>query len=183
MKSNFKNKRFGDLIAIRSLGKPYWLFKCYCGKEIIKNPQHIKNRKIENLHCGCKKDYKLKTINRIKRNIKIDKNDCWVWQGGKDRYGKIQYKNKCCRVHRVNYELYYGKFDKKMYVCHTCDNSLCCNPDHLWLGTQDDNMKDMAKKKRGTLGRKATKNVKEKMSNSQKARWSNIKSKRVWKHI
>lgn len=172
-KLNFKNKKFGNLTAIKSLGKPYWLFKCDCGNEIIKNPQHIKKRKIENLHCGCKNNYKSKTLKRIKKNITINQNGCWIWQKSKDRYGNIQYKGKNCKVHRVVYEIYFGEFNPNLYVCHKCDNGICCNPEHLFLGTQKDNMIDMARKKRSTLGKKASLKVKQKMSLSQKNRWKN----------
>lgn len=73
-----------------------------------------------------------------------------LWQGkiGVDGYGLIMIDRKRKRVSRVCYELFKGLICDKMLVCHTCDNPPCINPDHLFIGTHEDNMKDMALKGR-----------------------------------
>lgn len=58
------------------------------------------------------------------------------------------------RAHRIAYEIAYGKPPDFLYVCHRCDNPKCINPSHLFLGTQDDNMKDMSVKRRSIFGEK-----------------------------
>ena len=75
-----------------------------------------------------------------------------IWQGkiGMDGYGLIMIDNKRNRVSRVSYELFNGAIGDNMLVCHTCDNPPCINPDHLFVGTNKDNMKDMANKKRAS---------------------------------
>ena len=96
--------------------------------------------------------------------IKKD-NDCWVWQGTRHRqgYGFFRIHKKMVVAHRVSYALYKGKIPKgKGYhgicVCHSCDNPSCVNPNHLFLGSQKTNMKDMKRKGRGVLGRKIESN-------------------------
>ena len=82
------------------------------------------------------------------KNYKVI-NNCWIWQGSKlsDGYGMICYQYKTLRAHRVSYEFHKGPIGDKV-VCHQCDNPLCINPDHLFLGTQLDNIKDMMAKGR-----------------------------------
>lgn len=86
---------------------------------------------------------------------KVDKSQlspggCWLWTSYKKQgYGYFRINNKDIGAHRVSYELIYGPFDKCLFVCHKCDNPPCVNPDHLWLGTNQDNMEDMYNKNRG----------------------------------
>jgi hypothetical protein len=82
----------------------------------------------------------------------VDKQDsgCWFWKGSKDKYGYGQIKvgGVLKRTHRFAYEVYYGEFDKKLHVCHHCDQPSCINPDHLFLGNAKDNATDRAAKGR-----------------------------------
>ncbi len=76
---------------------------------------------------------------------------CWVWKKATDRdgYGVLQGANgKQVRAHRVSYQLLVGEFDEKLMVLHRCDNPSCVNPDHLFLGTNMDNVKDKVTKGR-----------------------------------
>jgi hypothetical protein len=84
---------------------------------------------------------------------------CWIWTGGhKGNYkGKKDYGifgntektgKKYQTAHRVSWLIHYGEIPDDMMVCHKCDNPRCCNPTHLFLGTQLDNMADMVQKGR-----------------------------------
>jgi hypothetical protein len=81
-------------------------------------------------------------------------NECWPWiagRGGRDDRGYFRVDNNHIRVaHRVVWELMYGPIPNGMNVLHSCDNPLCCNPRHLFLGTQRDNVLDAVSKGRAT---------------------------------
>lgn len=79
--------------------------------------------------------------------------DCWEWQAHRDRkgYGKFQMSNSR-PAHRVAWELANGAIQNDLFVCHRCDNPSCCNPAHLFLGTNDDNLKDAVRKGRTSRG-------------------------------
>lgn len=84
---------------------------------------------------------------------KVNKHpDCWLWTGNrlKAGYGKfmISSKNGMTTAHRVSWMLHRGPIPDGMFVLHSCDNPPCVNPDHLFLGTHTDNMKDCMSKGR-----------------------------------
>lgn len=83
-------------------------------------------------------------------SIPENKNDCWIWIGGKvpNGYGKFYIKDETLLAHRVSFELFVGNIPKNMYVLHQCDTPACVNPFHLFLGTPQDNMTDKIKKGR-----------------------------------
>lgn len=80
---------------------------------------------------------------------------CWLWTGGtyKTRGGYGQFRGM--RAHRFSYLINIGEIVNDLYVLHKCDNVLCVNPDHLFLGTPQDNMTDKKQKGRATGGTKS----------------------------
>lgn len=93
-------------------------------------------------------------LERLLEKVVINKKtDCWEYQGGKNNigYGMIRDEKKMRTAHRVSYEEHKGPIPPRMCVCHTCDNPICCNPDHLWLGTLKQNTQDMITKGRAKI--------------------------------
>ena len=81
----------------------------------------------------------------------ISDDECWEWQGSRHHrwnYGHFKLNGKTKSAHIVSFELVNGKIPDGLFVLHKCDNPPCVNPKHLFLGTNDDNMKDMASKGR-----------------------------------
>ncbi len=67
-------------------------------------------------------------------------------------YGIFSYQHQTIRAHRFAYETFCDSIPAGLYVCHDCDNPLCCNPSHLFLGTATDNNRDRdAKGRRGDM--------------------------------
>lgn len=79
---------------------------------------------------------------------------CWVWTAGcfANRYGAAFMDGRTVRAHRVAVMLTSGPIPDGLHVCHRCDNPPCCNPDHLFLGTAQDNMADRSRKGRTASG-------------------------------
>lgn len=77
-------------------------------------------------------------------------NGCIEWIGyrQKDGYGQLIYQGKQELAHRLAYRLSIGVIPHEMCICHKCDNPSCCNPDHLFIGTQLDNIADRVAKGR-----------------------------------
>jgi len=98
-------------------------------------------------------------------------NECWIWQGSltSKGYGRIRVGEFSKRAHRVSYELNKGEIPESTHVLHRCDVPSCVNPDHLFLGTDQDNMNDRKDKDR--LGFKLTTvdihNIKDKFYNGE----------------
>lgn len=101
-----------------------------CGKTF---PRPDKKRLFCSLEC------------RFWRDVK--KTDyCWNWTGSKHSfgYGEFRSGNTLYRAHRFSYELHFGEIVDGLGINHKCNNTSCVNPDHLYAGTQHDNMSDMS---------------------------------------
>lgn len=145
-------------------------FMCSCGNEFITSVRSVRNLLTKS--CGCKKGELTSIKNRrhqppeylnngVKRmpflresdvrrfwskvNVTENLDDCWYWTSANNkRYGTFTIgKGYTYKSNRLAYYIHYKQDPEDKLVLHSCHNSMCCNPNHLSLGTQDDNMKDM----------------------------------------
>lgn len=94
-------------------------------------------------------------IKRILAKTKRTSNGCLEWQGVVvGVYPLISFKNKTYTGSRLLWAAYYGETPSELIVCHECDNPLCLNIKHLWLGTYKDNIRDSVQKRRNVNIRK-----------------------------
>lgn len=79
---------------------------------------------------------------------------CWLWQSALlwNGYGQIDVDGQTVRAHRIAWELTHGPISAGMQVLHSCDTRSCVNPDHLFLGTTQDNTADKVSKQRQSRG-------------------------------
>jgi len=90
---------------------------------------------------------------RLGMGLRPQASGCWEWQGQRNikGYGVLAIRGaQKVATHRMMYRIYYGMNPRELLVCHKCDNPPCCRPDHLFLGTTQENMNDAVLK-----GRKA----------------------------
>lgn len=135
---------------------------------------------------------------------KVDKNtDCIEWQGClSSGYGCTTIGGDIhARVHRLAYQFKVGSIPIGLFVCHRCDNKLCINPEHLFLGTTQDNMRDRDEKNRQAKGERITnsklteseireirKSTETNVSDANKygvsaSAISYVKNRQTWKHV
>jgi hypothetical protein len=100
------------------------------------------------------KPYRIFTPDILRNYWTLDSEGCWIWLGRKypNGYGRIGYQGSEICSHRLSWIVHRGQITDELMVLHKCDNPKCINPDHLFLGTQADNMHDMVTKNRQQHG-------------------------------
>jgi hypothetical protein len=149
-----KNKRLGDPLAkkekqscsIENCENKY-AAKGFCQKHYNNNKNH------GDPLAGKNSQNKAGTKEYIYENSEIDINNCWLWKRSKIKgYGKSDFKGKTIKAHRLSYLTFVGEIPNNLHVLHNCDNPVCVNPKHLFLGTNQDNMNDKVNKNRQAKG-------------------------------
>lgn len=151
---------------------------------------------------------KIKQTTRDKFWKKVNKTDtCWLWTSQlRNGYGMFTINYKPLSAHRVSWELHNGPIPKGLLVCHKCDIPSCVNPEHLFLGTIQDNTNDRDSKGRfkvlnGELNGSAILTEKDVLDIRSRERYNGFQTKlaeeygvsnstisailhrRIWKHI
>ncbi|NGX57222.1 MAG: hypothetical protein K940chlam3_00107 [Chlamydiae bacterium] len=128
-----------------------------CGLQIHRSPYQIARSSIFFCSNKCHTLYKYgpETIKkRFLSKIEKQSDGCWLWKGVKNRkgYGQFGIDSKMLSCHRVSWKLYRGELPAGVHVLHKCDVRNCVNPDHLFLGTNKDNVIDSVHKGRRSQG-------------------------------
>jgi len=183
-----------------------------CRKEFTPRPCQIKTG--NGLFCSmnCVRHYKKNCwIIRLLEKVLVNEKGCWEWQGAKcggqkkdgAKYGLFNIGVKLIMSHQASY-LYFYEIDPrslKLQVLHKCDNPVCINPSHLFLGTHQDNMDDAVRKGRMNFGEingqthltsqdvkaiyhdpRGLKEIGEAYGICPASVW-NIRTEKTWKHI
>ena len=88
--------------------------------------------------------------NHLRYPLTVTHSNCWIFTGGSknDFHGSLWYEGESWQAHRLVWILTQGKIPDGLFVLHKCDVGMCVNPEHLFLGTQTDNIADMDAKGR-----------------------------------
>lgn len=135
-----------------------------CGNILCMNPQHWKilplHMSFNKVRAAVRSKTREQRMEEFARRINengslILDTPCWEWMGTKNPngYGRFSSRYFSTQAHRASWEIFVGPIPDGLFICHKCDNKSCVNPEHLFLGTQHDNMQDMAQKGRSTKGR------------------------------
>jgi len=134
--------------------------KCIvCGFKIFK-PLHCNKKEWDNRKfCSHQCQYKgqINNLKDVWKYIDIKgEDDCWEWLGHlvRGNYGSFGINKKYYRSHRLAYTETYGPIPEGMFILHKCNNPKCCNPKHLYAGTQKDNMEQCKNDGRVAMGEK-----------------------------
>lgn len=117
----------------------------------------------------------------LARAIPVPESGCWLWLGAEkgNGYGNVRRGSENLTASRMSYIKVHGEIPGGMDVCHKCDTRLCINPDHLFLGTRTDNMRDASRKGRTSRGERHGLLLRGDKGPSAKLSWREVRNIRI----
>jgi hypothetical protein len=142
---NLTEETFGFLSVVErapndTFGNVWWRCRCVCGEEKLVRAGQLRTGKF--FYCG-------KEVCRFWSKVYRPQEGCWIWTASKKSSGYGAFKAKrTMPAHHYSWIMKNGPVPEGLFILHSCDNKLCVRPDHLFLGTHQDNMDDMVSKGR-----------------------------------
>lgn len=141
-------------------GRARWLCQCDCGNQKVVTADNLRSGSIKSCKClnrelARDRATKVPIALRFWDSVATASADeCWPWQGElrSNGYGVCRVGARRHNAHRVAWSLHHGR-EPDLQILHHCDNPSCCNPAHLYEGTQAENIRDMVQAGRARNGR------------------------------
>lgn len=144
LEKNYPASGFYCVVALSTLCK----LQEAARREALHSTEELK-RALRSTNCHSREIELSELPEALVKMISIDRHGCWLWRGGRDQYGVVQWNGKRWLAHRLVYTLAIGTLPRAALLRHDCDKPGCVNPDHLRPGTPADNVEDMLSRGRG----------------------------------